>query len=102
MVELRENPKLLAPRSYDLRLLQAIHRHLFQDVYDWADDVRTVGIEKGDESFCPPGSIVQPMDHTTADRRRRRGAAQPTELLIGVDSPSVMASSARGRPPVSV
>jgi fido (protein-threonine AMPylation protein) len=37
--------------------LRAIHRQLFQDVYVWAGDVRTVGIEKGGESFCPPGSV---------------------------------------------
>jgi cell filamentation protein len=67
VVELRENPGLLAPCSYDLRFLQAIHRHLFQDVYLWAGDVRTVGIEKGDESFCPPDSIRQPMDHVAAE-----------------------------------
>ncbi|MDE9363979.1 Fic family protein [Luteipulveratus sp. YIM 133132] len=35
------------PRAYDLEGLQAIHRHLFQDVYDWAGDLRTVGITKG-------------------------------------------------------
>ena len=62
VIELREAPDLLGDRSYDLAYLQAIHRQLFQDVYDWAGDVRTVGIEKGDESFCPPGSISQPMD----------------------------------------
>ena len=66
VIELREAPELLGDRSYDLTYLRAIHRHLFQDVYDWAGDVRTVGLEKGDESFCPPGSINQPMDHVAA------------------------------------
>jgi fido (protein-threonine AMPylation protein) len=50
--------------------LRAILRQIFQDVYDWAGDVRTVGIEKGDESFCPPGSIGQPMDHVAAEIHR--------------------------------
>ncbi|MEZ5801850.1 MAG: Fic family protein [Rhizobiaceae bacterium] len=27
---------------FDLAHLRAIHRHLFQDVYEWAGDVRTV------------------------------------------------------------
>jgi len=31
----------------DLRQLQAIHRQLFQDVYDWAGRLRTVDIRKG-------------------------------------------------------
>lgn len=75
VVELRENPGLLAPRSYDLRFLQAIHRHLFQDVYLWAGDVRTVGIAKGDESFCPPYSIRQPMDHVAAEIHHKQRLA---------------------------
>ena len=66
VIELREAPELLGDRSYDLTYLRAIHRHLLRDVYDWAGDVRTVGLEKGDESFCPPGSINQPMDHVAA------------------------------------
>lgn len=70
LIELREAPDLLGDRSYDLEHLRAIHRHLFQDVYDWAGDVRTVGIEKGDESFCPPRSISQPMDHVAAEIHR--------------------------------
>ena len=67
LIELRESPGLLSDRSYDLRFIRAIHRQLFQDVYDWAGDVRTVGIEKGDESFCPPTNIRQPMDHVAAE-----------------------------------
>ena len=31
--------------------LRAIHRHLFQDVYDWAGELRTVEIRKGDQQF---------------------------------------------------
>lgn len=63
LIELRESPSLLGERNYDLTLLQAIHRHLFQDVYEWAGTLRTVGIEKADEAFCPPGSIALPMAH---------------------------------------
>ena len=39
-------------------------------MYDWAGDFRTVGIEKGDESFCPPANIPQPMDHVAAEIHR--------------------------------
>lgn len=63
IIELRESPGLLGDRTYDLTFLQAIHRQLFQDVYLWAGDVRTVGTEKGNQSFCPPGNIHQAMDH---------------------------------------
>lgn len=63
LLELRENPSL-SPRTFDLDHLQAIHHHLFQDVYEWAGDLRTVGIAKGGgESFMPPREIERPMAH---------------------------------------
>ena len=37
--------------NFDLQHLQAIHRHLFQDVYDWAGQVRTVEINKDGSQF---------------------------------------------------
>ena len=37
--------------DFDLRHLRAIHRHLFQDVYDWAGELRTVEIAKGGSQF---------------------------------------------------
>lgn len=36
---------------------RAIHRHLFQDVYSWAGDFRTVRIAKGGNAFCFPEYI---------------------------------------------
>ena len=36
---------------FDFSHLQKIHAYLFQDIYDWAGQVRTVGIAKGD-LFC--------------------------------------------------
>ncbi|KDA05352.1 toxin Fic [Microbacterium sp. CH12i] len=49
-----------APATNDLRELQAIHSHLFQDVYDWAGELRTVDVRKnvpGAEFFLPYGFI---------------------------------------------
>lgn len=37
--------------AFDLAHLRAIHRHLFQDIYDWAGDLRTVEISKGAQQF---------------------------------------------------
>lgn len=37
--------------SFDLAHLRAIHRHLFQDVYEWAGELRTVEISKGRQQF---------------------------------------------------
>ncbi|MDV7198425.1 Fic family protein [Rhodococcus kroppenstedtii] len=65
LLELRENPGIMAVRSYDLRHIRAIHKQLFQDVYEWAGEVRTVGLKKGGVSFCPPGNIDQAMRHVT-------------------------------------
>lgn len=37
--------------KFDLKHLQKIHQHLFQDIYDWAGKIRTVDIAKGN-LFC--------------------------------------------------
>ena len=37
--------------QFDLKHLRAIHRHLFQDIYAWAGDIRTVEIAKGGSQF---------------------------------------------------
>ena len=39
------------PGNFDLAHLQRIHRHFFQDVYDWAGEIRTVEITKGGNTF---------------------------------------------------
>ena len=36
---------------------RAIHHHLFQDVYDWAGEVRAVRLAKGGNPFCFPEHI---------------------------------------------
>lgn len=41
----------------DFTHYKAIHHHLFQDVYDWAGQVRTVRISKGGDPFCFPENI---------------------------------------------
>lgn len=54
LLELSEYP---IPGKFDLPHLQAIHRHLFQDVYDWAGQLRTVDISKGNSRFGNCGMI---------------------------------------------
>ena len=48
--------------DFDLPHLQAIHKHLFQDIYDWAGQVRTVEISKGAQQFQPRRYIHTGMD----------------------------------------
>lgn len=50
------------PASYDLDGLRAIHRHLFQDVYEWAGELRTVTTGKC-EPFAKPEEIESVMLH---------------------------------------
>ena len=37
--------------DFNLAHLKAVHRHLFQDIYDWAGEVRTVEIAKDGSRF---------------------------------------------------
>jgi len=61
MATLREIQQIENPirGDFDLKHLQAIHKELFKDVYDWAGEIRTVGISKGGSSFAPPALIEQ-------------------------------------------
>jgi cell filamentation protein len=43
--------------TLDFKHYCAIHHHLFQDVYDWAGQPRTVRIAKGGNPFCFPENI---------------------------------------------
>ena len=49
LLELTQNP---VEGSFDLAHLCKIHQYLFQDVYEWAGEVRTVDIIRGDSRFC--------------------------------------------------
>ena len=59
---------------------RAIHRHLFQDVYDWAGEYRTVRIAKQDAMFCYPENIDREMRRLfarMADDRHLRDLDRP-------------------------
>lgn len=44
--------------DFDLNHLQKIHKYIFQDLYEWAGEIRTVEIGKGN-LFCPTNFIPQ-------------------------------------------
>ena len=50
--------------SFDIRHLQAIHHHIFQDVYQWAGEFRTVNIEKAESVFAFKEHIASYMTKT--------------------------------------
>ena len=58
------------PGRYDLAHLQAFHRYILGDVYDWAGQLRTVSIAKG-SVFCLP----QHLESYAADVFGRLAAA---------------------------
>ena len=72
--------------DFDLAHLKAIHRHLFQDLYDWAGEIRTVEIGKGGSRFQPVRFIGAGM----ADVHRRLvavgyfGATSPEGFADGM------------------
>jgi fido (protein-threonine AMPylation protein) len=68
----------LAPLKgrFDLAHLQAIHRYLFGDVYDWAGQLRTIDISKGGHLFAHHahiGSAAAPIFQKLADEKYLAG-----------------------------
>ena len=74
-------------RPYELAQLRLLQRHLFQDVYPFAGDLRTVDLRKADDPggwFYPAARLTQGADVTFADlaqdkhlrgRDRERGSS---------------------------
>jgi cell filamentation protein len=67
--------------KFDLRHLRAIHRHLFQDVYDWAGKLRTVEIAKGGSQF----QFRRYIETGMADVHRRLVQAKYLKGLAAAD-----------------
>jgi len=59
-LELQEHP---IEGNYDLEHLRAVHRHLFQDIYDWAGQTRTVELSKEDSQFLSPNRFRLAASH---------------------------------------
>jgi cell filamentation protein len=65
--------------GFDLAHLRAIHRHLFQDVYEWAGELRTVEIAKAGNQF----QFRQFIEVGMADVHRRLEKANFLQGLSG-------------------
>lgn len=69
LIQLMDHP----PKATgDLEELGAIHRHLFQDVYEWAGELRTVDIRKnveGAEYFLPVSMIGRAASYAAEELR---------------------------------
>jgi cell filamentation protein len=63
--------------KFDLDHVRAIHRHVFQDVYDWAGELRTVEISKGNSPFARAAFVPSSL----ADLTHRLGKETSLEGL---------------------
>jgi len=75
------------PGDFDTAHYCALHRHLFQDVYAWAGEYRTIRTGKGGSWFCYPEWIEREMDKLFATLEK--GA-----LLPGADVHAFVAAAA--------
>jgi cell filamentation protein len=83
------------PGAYDLAHLQAFHRFIFGDLYDWAGELRTVSIAKTD-LFCLPQNLVgfaedvfgklARRDHYLRDLDRATFVAKLADLLGDINA----------------
>lgn len=55
LAELQDHP--IEPSTFDLAHFQAVHHYLFQDVYEWAGQLRVVDAVKRRSLFTPPDQI---------------------------------------------
>jgi fido (protein-threonine AMPylation protein) len=61
------------PGQFDAKHLQAIHRHIFQDVYPWAGEFRTVNISRsGQFPFAFSEHIIPSLDRLSVDLEKER------------------------------
>jgi len=82
LAELRERPSIVE-RTWDLAHLRSLHQHLFQDIYEWAGDLRTVGIAKGGgESFAPPLSIDRPINYVAGQIQEKALLTSLTDVSL--------------------
>jgi cell filamentation protein len=68
LLELQEMP---IRGSFDSAHLQAIHRYIFQDVYPWAGEIRSVNISKPNALFPPPEHLRPALDSLFAELSRK-------------------------------
>lgn len=76
--------------QFDLPHLQAIHHHLFQDIYPWAGKVRQVDIAKNDTIFLSHTRIIAEaealfasMSVTLSETEDPQGLCELMALVLG-------------------
>jgi len=74
IIELAQNP---VEGAFDLDHLCKIHFRVFQDVYEWAGEIRTVDIIRGESRFCNVLQICPYSDRLFETLRKE-------DLLVGL------------------
>lgn len=68
--------------AYDLPHLQAFHRFIFQDIYPWAGELRSVPLAKPDSMFALP-EHVESYATALLGQLAELGRAQPPPAIAG-------------------
>ncbi|NDJ56059.1 putative adenosine monophosphate-protein transferase Fic [Enterobacteriaceae bacterium 4M9] len=79
LTALRAATLTLGPEQRGLPHLCAIHHHLFQDLFDWAGEIRTVDIYQDDTRFCH-------FDYIEKEGNALMQALEDEAWLTGLDS----------------
>lgn len=65
---------------------EAVHHHLFQDIYAWAGRYRTVRIAKDGSAFCYPENIEHEMQRLFTGLREDRHLAGLCEEVFAAEA----------------
>lgn len=83
MLELQASP---IPGKFDLAHMQAVHRHLFQDVYEWAGETRTAP-SANQSPMNKDGVAYASIDRITKIWSAEQSRIKKQGLLRGLGSP---------------
>jgi cell filamentation protein len=85
--DMAENP---LSGEYDCRHLQAMHKYIFCDLYDWAGELRTIDIEKNEAvlgglsiEYSPHGEIEKSIGAILDEMKAIEWAGLPCEEQAG-------------------
>lgn len=63
----------LVPHTRDLGELRALHRHVFQDIFDWAGEIRTIDMRRGQGKFFAPRAGIEANAFHVFNALREKG-----------------------------
>jgi cell filamentation protein len=88
----------LPPGHLDYEHYRAMHHHLFQDVYSWAGQARTIRIGKAGNWFCYPKYLDRHMGDVFASLAGRNNLVELTHPEFVAGAAYVLAEINAGHP----